>query len=186
MCSFLLTASKSPKEENKSGQSTSGQSIRLSRHASISSPTTANPVGQFRQPDSTVTRVFEAIISQDGEAGVPKVRRLRSGSRGKERNKGDRSKLQLPGLVSCHAHLDALESSEQFEADIETNTCKRCVRSPDGHMEVSTCTCESVHVCPMDVDDVEADGPDDLDVVDGAGPGTPGHAVKKGMNEFCS
>ncbi|OWF53166.1 uncharacterized protein LOC110446774 [Mizuhopecten yessoensis] len=168
-------ASKSPKEENKAGPSsinvsTSGsdQRRRLSRHTSLSSPSSPCPVGQFRQPANTVTKVFEAIISQDAEQEVPQGRRTRSAARGGVNVLGDRSRLQLNGLVPCHPLPHSLPSSGNFSADIETDTHTKYVRSPDGYMDVVTDVHESVHMCPMEVDDVEADCPNDR--VDGFEP----------------
>lgn len=157
-------APKSPKEESKSSSSlTSGteQRKRRSRHTSLSSPSSPCPVGQFRQPPNAVTKVFEAIISQD-EDDVPVSLRTRSATRGFANGQGDRSVLQLKGLVP------SLPSTGNFEADVETNTRTKYMRSPDGHMEVVMDAHESVRICPMEVDDVEPDCPNDH--VDGFEP----------------
>ncbi|XP_033740220.1 uncharacterized protein LOC117327380 [Pecten maximus] len=165
-------ASKSPKEENRSGPSlmkmSNSGSDQGTRQMSLSSPSNPCPMGQFRQPANTVTKVFEAIISQDADQDVPCGRRTRSAARGGAHAQGDRSRLQLKGLVPCHTISRSLPSSGNFEADVETDTHTKYVKSPDGYMDVVTDTYESVRICPMDVDDVEPDCPNDN--VDGFEP----------------
>ncbi|XP_060069232.1 uncharacterized protein LOC132549326 [Ylistrum balloti] len=170
-------APKSPREENKPGPSlmkaptsSSDQWKRPSRHASLSSPSSPCPMGQFQQPPNTVTKVFEAIISQDTEQNVSERRRTRSTTRAGIDGHGDRSRLQLQGLVPCHTFSNSLPRSGNFEVDVETDTHIKYVRSPEGYMDVVTDTHESIRICPMEVDDVEPDCPNDFDKVDGHEP----------------